>query len=408
MKLLKLVTTCCFMLSSLFLMSSPVIGMTNDDNQHEFHFVINQLQEFSENLRPLVLEKEENVIYSPLSYYLALLSLEPGLTNEQQELMMDALMPDSDKIDREEYLDLVASFLTKATEGETPTFLTKSYLLGNQNKKWHAEFESAVKNLATFLKLVDFTDPATYEALNKDIAQFTNDLINPYFTEDRIEELINNEALYLMVLNMLYFKGEWTNTFEETLTEEAPFYGRAEESTVDLMSQTNYFDYYETDDYQAVRLNYTNDANFIVVLPKEAVASDIMWEFYDDVNDNDDIEWESKRIKLSLPKWEESASLELTESLQYLGLDSFAKDLGDTTYFTTEAEVFISQILQRVEFKLDENGTEAAAVTELIMETKAIMDEHEPIEMIVNRPFVYNISLDGLPLFEGSVQNLSK
>ena len=42
------------------------------------------------------------------------------------------------------------------------------------------------------------------------------------------------------------------------------------------------------------------------------------------------------------------------------------------------------------------------------METKAIMDEHEPIEMIVNRPFVYNISLDGLPLFEGSVQNLSK
>jgi len=70
MKLLKLVTTCCFMLSSLFLVSSPVIGMTNDDNQHEFHFIINQLQEFSENLRPLVLEKEENVIYSPLSYYL--------------------------------------------------------------------------------------------------------------------------------------------------------------------------------------------------------------------------------------------------------------------------------------------------------------------------------------------------
>ena len=60
-------------------------------------------------------------------------------------------MPDSDKIVREEYLDLVASFLTKATEGETPTFLTESYLLGNQNKKWRAEFESAVKNLATFL-----------------------------------------------------------------------------------------------------------------------------------------------------------------------------------------------------------------------------------------------------------------
>lgn len=408
MKLLKLVTTFCFTLSSLFLMSSPVSALADDDDRHEFHFVVEQLQDFSENLRPLVLEKEENVIYSPLSYYLALLSLEPGLTNEQQELMMDALMPDSDEIDREEYLELVASFLTEVNEGETPAFLTQTYLLGNLDKEWNADFESAVKNLETVLKLVDFTDPATYEALNADIAEFTNDLIKPYYTEDRIEELINNEALYLMVLNMLYFKGEWTNTFEEALTEESPFYGRAEESTVEMMLQTNYFDYYETDDYQAVRLNYINGANFIVVLPKETVASDIMWKFYDELNDNDDIEWESKRIKLSLPKWEESASLELTESLQYLGLDSFAKDLGDTTYFTTEAEVFISQILQRVEFKLDENGTEAAAVTELIMETKAIIDEDKPIEMIVNRPFVYNISLDGLPLFEGSVQNLSK
>ena len=88
---------------------------------------------------------------------------------------------------------------------------------------------------------------------------------------------------------MLYFKGEWTNTFEEALTEEAPFYGRAEESTVEMMLQTNYFDYYETDDYQAVRLNYINGANFIVVLPKETVASDIMWKFYYELNDNDDI-----------------------------------------------------------------------------------------------------------------------
>lgn len=387
--------------------TSVALAETQSDHQDP-QVVAEQVTHFSKKLRPLLLAEDDNLIYSPFSYYLALLLLEPGLNSEQQTLLDDALLPED--LSRSDYLSTLENVLTESMAKENAAFQTQTYLLAGMDKTWSDDYLASVEDLASVLKLVDFSDAATYEELNQDIADFTKGLIQPFYSEERISELTQNDQLHLLVLNMLYFKGEWQKTFDEAATTQDVFYGKAEESTVDMMSQTTLLDYLETDDFQAVQMNYTNGAKFLVLLPKEGneeLTNDQMWQFYDDALKEKD-KWEKKNVQLTLPKWQASASLDLTDSLDLLGLETFKEKLSDTTYFTEEADTLLSQITQRIEFNLDEKGTEAVAVTEIIMETTAIyIDEEETIELTVNRPFIYRLSYSELPLFEGIVQNLS-
>lgn len=396
------------LLLSVFSQQTLYAETENESDTADYTVIAEQLKQFSTQLRPLVLEEEDNIIYSPFSYYLALLILEPGLSAEQQELLDTALLPDD--FDRDEYFSILKSFLKEAMTKEQAAFQTQTYLLGGLDKTWSDDFKTSVEHLATVLKLVDFSEPATYEALNGDIADFTKELIDPFYSDERITELTQKDQLHLLVLNMLYFKGEWQATFDETSTRQEAFYGKSEESTVDMMAQTKQFNYLETEGFQAVQMNYTNGANFLVVLPKETgetLSNEMMWQYYEGAL-SEESNWKSTTVQLAVPKWQESTSLDLTNSLDLLGLESFKYKLTDTRYFTEEADTLLSQISQRVEFKLDEKGTEAAAVTEIIMETtSANIDDEELIEMTVNRPFVYRIAFSDLSLFEGVVQNLS-
>lgn len=396
------------LLFSMFSQQTLYAETENESDTADYTVIAEQLKQFSTQLRPLVLEEEDNIIYSPFSYYLALLILEPGLSAEQQELLDSVLLPDD--FDRDEYFSLLENFLKEVMTKEQAAFHTQTYLLGGLDKTWSDDFKTSVEDLATVLKLVNFSEPATYEALNGDIADFTKELIDPFYSDERITELTQNDQLHLLVLNMLYFKGEWQATFDETSTRQEAFYGKSEGSTVNMMAQTKQFNYLETEDFQAVQMNYTNGANFLVVLPKETdetLSNEMMWQYYEEAL-SEESNWKSTKVQLALPKWQESASLDLTDSLDFLGLESFKHKLTDTSYFTEEADTLLSQISQRIEIKLDEKGTEAAAVTEISMETtSANIDDEEPIEMTVNRPFVYRIAFSDLSLFEGVVQNLS-
>lgn len=364
-----------------------------------------QLNHFSNQLRPLLTQEEDNFLYSPLSYYLALLSLESGLTGEQQALLDQALLPEGS--DRTDYLAALTNFLEANTTGDDAVFKTQTFLLGALDKEWSDNLQEAASKIATVLKLVDFKDPATYELLNSDIADYTHGLIDPFYSEAAIAELSQLETLELLALNMLYFKGEWKLSFNETLTSEATFHGLSGDTLVDMMNQTKNFDYLETDLYQAIRMNYTNGAAFVVVLPKESTDTETMWQYYDDAL-AEDANWVDHRIQLALPKWAESTSLDLTDSLDLLGLESFKEDLGTTDFFTTPSETFLSKLSQRIEFKLDEIGTEAASVTEILIETTSInLDQEDPIAMTIDRPFVYSVSFSDLPLFEGIVQDIN-
>lgn len=380
---------------------------TEGESETLFNETVQQIQLFADDIRSFLTEEVSghNPIHAPFSYYLALLALEPGLTGEHQEMLDRVLIPES--VSQEKYFSTIETLLKETMSEENSVFKTQTYLLADQEKEWLDDYMTVVEPLFIEPMSVNFRDNETYHAINEEIAEFTNGLIDPYFSSERIDESVQNTDLRLIALNLLYFNGEWKNEFSEKSTVEEAFYGIESETVIEMMHQKDKFSYVEMEDYQAISLPYTNDASLIVVLPTEDQTSDKMWEYYHEVL-SDETAWEMKEIELSLPKFEVSASLDLTDSLSYLGIEEFQKHLGETKFFINNESILISQILQRIEFIVDEKGTEAAAVTEVIMETTAVPITEEPVKMVINRPFVYGITYQKLPLFEGITNQIGE
>lgn len=408
--LFKKASQLCKYLLVLFLAAITMTpGLVSASEQVEAEFegdLAQQIQDFSQKLRPVVSEEvEENALYSPLSYYLALLTLEPGLTGSEKEQLSEVLIPEG--MDRDAYVASMASFIKEATEGDEPIFNTKTYLLGREDLEWNSTYLEDTKDLATEASSVDFKDASTYESLNEDIAELTEGLIDPYYSEERIAEMTSNDYLQLVMMNLLYFKSNWINEFNEELNTDETYYGRDDETVVSMMHQEERIPYLEGDGFQAILLPYRNQADLLIVIPDEATDDESMWEAYQSVLEQEE-EINNKTIALTLPKFESSGSFDLTNSLDAFDLSNFKGDLGETDFFTTQEETALSQILQRVELVLDEEGTSAAAVTEINIETTMAPIEEEPIELKVDRPFAYGIIYKDIPLFEGLIHNISE
>ncbi|UUX35353.1 serpin family protein [Fundicoccus culcitae] len=371
-------------------------GLSTVTAQEEFVTdLAEQTQEFAGPLRNNF-DATENFVYSPFSYYLALTLLEAGLTNEQQTQLDDILVhPD---YSRQDYFNELADFLETSVTAEQQPFDTMQLALGREGKTWQPAYQEAVEALQGQAEIIDFSNTHSYQELNDTIADFTRGLIDPYFSQDRIADLAANEDLQLILMNLLYFKSNWRNEFYAGWTSSDIYYGVESETTVDMMHQTEYFDYVETADFQAVKLPYENQAELVVVLPAKATSNEAMWVFYQEALASED--WERRNIDLSLPKWEMEDAYDLTETLAVYGLE-FTDSLGATQFFQDDQELAVSKILQSVVFKLDEDGTEAAAVTEIDIEVTSAPIVEDPIEMRVERPFVYGLNYQNVPLFEG-------
>lgn len=227
----------------------------------------------------------------------------------------------------------------------------------------------------------DFNDGETMDVIN----QWAND-----HTMGMIPKVLNEDTFHPDVvsylLNALYFKGMWSDPFRKDMTRNESFGGGEE---VPMMHKTGQeFQYTENDLYQAVVLPYGNGAyQMTVFLPHEDKTVGEVLETLNGSNWQFKGSWEE--VDLKLPRFE-------TETFQPL-VDTM-KDLGMPSAFTLAAEfpwfcntpVYISNMFQVAKIKLDEEGTEAAAVT--VIETPEAAMPEEPKRFHANRPFLYIIS----------------
>ena len=213
-------------------------------------------------------------------------------------------------------------------------------------------------------------------------------------THGMIPTLFNDEdsfdadaANYL--LNALYFKGKWTNPFDKMFTHDESF---NDGQTVPMMHQMAYFLYTENDLYQAICLPYGNAAySMTVFLPHEGKTIDNVLGEMNGKN------WESDKfslyiVDLKLPRFQTGTLLPLTGIMSELGMPlAFDRYLAEFPYFGTQP-VFISNMLQKAVINLDEEGTEAAAVTVTITIPVGSGDMPKIATFYANRPFFYTIS----------------
>ncbi len=242
---------------------------------------------------------------------------------------------------------------------------------------------------------LDFSDTNAAGEINSWIADKTGNLITKM-----IKPPIPKDVM-MYLINAIYFKGEWTEAFKAKNTIEADFHAYDKKiDKVSMMQRSGKIEYYKNEDYQAVRLPYGNEkTGMVVILPNCDIN-----EFIKDINDE---KWNElinqlrpvADLNLKLPKFKmEYGVKSLNDTLSVLGMGEAFSDSADFSGIANN--LFISGVLHKAVVDVNEEGTEAAAVT---VGEFAVTSIREPISFIADRPFIFVIAdnEDGNILFMG-------
>jgi serpin B len=256
------------------------------------------------------------------------------------------------------------------------------------------------------IETLDFSSPGSPAKINQWVARKTNDKIT------KIVDSIDGDAI-LFLINAIYFKGTWTKEFDKTLTQEEPFH-LVNGATISrpLMSQSGTYAYFRGDGFQAARLPYGDGRiAMYVFLPDETSSLE---RFHERLSSNTWDTWmrsfASRRGRIVLPRFRLDYQSSLRQSLAALGM-GIAFDEGRANFTgmfkAPGANAYVNDVVHKTFVDVNEEGTEAAAVTSVEMRATSAMEPERPFEMIVNRPFFFVIidEKTGLLLFMGSIVN---
>ncbi len=253
----------------------------------------------------------------------------------------------------------------------------------------------------------DLQDTGTVQAVNAWASEKTR---------GKIDEIIDkvDEDVVLMLLNAIYFDGEWQVPFDASLTAGDDFHlPKGGTATVPFMHRSYELQYFGNEDLQAVSLPYggesTGRLSMCVVLPREGAD---YGEFLAVLSAEDWESWvggfASREGTLALPRFKVEYEKELSGALKAMdmgpaftgGFEGMAPGGGDF--------LFISKVLQKTCIDVDEEGTEAAAVTDVEIALSVGLGP-EPFSVTVDRPFFFAIrdNATGSLLFLGSIADPS-
>ena len=237
-------------------------------------------------------------------------------------------------------------------------------------------------------------------------------------TKGKIEDLIQpgilDQETKLVLTNAVYFKGSWLHAFKKEDTMDMPFnVGKENKVTAKMMRMKTKKDvrYYENEELQVLGLPY-NDNRLVmtVVLPRKVDGIEsVIGSMRDDPSQLKkwiDASYIQREISILFPKIKMSFYAEFNEILSSLGVNEMFDDvLADFSGITKERLLKVKCILQKAFLEVDEEGTEAAAATAVVMKTRCM--PLRPIEFNANHPFVFFIADTETKaiLFWGKVQD---
>jgi serpin B len=268
------------------------------------------------------------------------------------------------------------------------------------------------QNFGGAFEPLDFvTDPAAAtQHINKWVAKETRDKIR-----DLIPAGALNKLTRLVLANALYLKAPWTDAFSEKTTQPESFHVRGGAPVnVPTMRKTARFGYAKREGFTATSLPYVgDDLHFVVLLPDEvtglrALESKLTAEILAECT-----KLEAQDVDLHLPKFKlEPPTIALAQTLHALGMKSAFDIPQGSANFDKMAPrkpndyLYISNVFHKTFIAVDEKGTEAAAATAVVMmKATALAPKQQPIEVKVDRPFIYAIQHvpSGVCLFLGRV-----
>ena len=411
---------------SLTMMTAIVTGCNLNDNPEEPEIpdgsgalkltraeleMVNHSNDFSFNLFKQIIDsrsadeslKKQSIIVSPISITYALGMLNNGAAGNTQKQINTALGFGSTGTDNINDFCLKMLKSVPALDSKTKIMIANNIYLNKEYKLYSDFINKANTYYYAYPETRDFHDGMTMDVINKWASDHTDKMIQKILDE----KSFNPDAVSYL-LNAIYFKGEWTNKFDINYTVEEDFWrsiNYTDATTCPMMHMTTELEYGYWDGYQVLRLPYGNKSFQMTILLPDASCI-----CYDDaIPDPQDPLFEmplpsaetwsqinskmsSYLIDLKLPRFETTTDIELPKIMAALGMpDAFNPDKADFSKFC-KTPTYIGLMKQVARIKLDEEGTEATAVTVIGMDNTAVSKEPKIIYFHANHPFIYIIS----------------
>ncbi len=329
----------------------------------------NNNNKFAFDIRKTLISTSENVFISPYSISSALAMTYLGAKNNTKTVMEKTM-----------YFNKNTAKSFKLLNKTMKTYNDSNLTLDIANALW---IDKNLK-LKYFFKRRNkkYFESAVYPKTNaKKINKWASDNTN-----NKIKNIVDDNDVAsskLILTNAVYFNAEWKYPFITKSTKKDKFTTVENKVvTVNMMYHKEKYKYFENKGLQAIELPYKGDKlSMIVIMPKTNISNFNINNYTDVLNG-----LKKEKIKFYMPKFEFESSFKLKDALSELGMKEAFTPTADYSGISKQ-KLFISNVIHKTYIGVNEKGTEAAAVTAVLMRTTSVAP-HPIKEFKVNRPFI--------------------
>ena len=345
----------------------------------------------------------KNVFLSPYSISSALAMTYAGARSKTAEEMADTLRyGDASDAIHISFQTLTEDLQKSGQEG--CRLYVANALWGQQDYSFQKEFLGLVdRHYAGGFNTVDYIGAT--ERARKRINQWIMQ-----HTAEKIKELLAKGDIdvdtRLVLTNAIYFKGDWAQRFSEQNTRKNPFWLESGKSVdVPMMTNSGVYSYAEPEDtLQVLELPYEgDDLTMVVLLPRKGRRA-----LEPDLTSQNLAAWLSalhkEEVELFLPKFKFQSKFYLKTILKAMGMHDAFDERADFSAMTGRKDLYIGKVIHQADIEVNEEGTEAAAATAVVMQRKSISLR---VMFRADHPFIFLIrhKPTGTILFTGKVMN---
>lgn len=346
-------------------------------NTDDFAFELNKL-----------MPDNKNYMFSPLSIKLALALAANGAQGETRQEILSAIGIE----DTDEFNGYVKELIQRYSEETGSQIKISNSIWLNTTRAKGMEFDKAYADKMKEYYNADadlVSSDDAVEKINKWCRESTN---------GKIDGIIDSPDFLAALVNAVYFKGTWSSQFNEIRTKKQTFTDRDGKKTdIDFMHKKQSFGYYEDDNLKMLELPYRGRAAMYIVLNGDKPVGDIS-EYIDKIQYCD--------VNVAIPKFNIKFDTKLNDMLSKLGINTAFDDKKADLYsmfgkYSDDVRFYIDSVLHKTYIDVDENGTEAAAVTAVITGAASLAPVTEPKEFVADKPFTFIIADNDEILFMG-------
>lgn len=351
-------------------------------------------------LKILKSERDSNCIFSPINIAHAFNLLLHGAQGETEKEIVKILGYSSAEECGVAISECLAACNRDSVKRAANLFLNQNCSLSNDYlAKVNEKLDAKVSN-------VDYSNSIkAAEIINDWVSGKTDGLIDSLVSPDMLSDLT-----LLTLVTAILFKGKWEEKFETD--QDRPFGKKstpaAEQSSYKFMKlkKKNYFGHFEDDDgHQVIDIPYKDGLKMTIILPNEALdelestldCHKIKFYF-------DQVFASGREIMVRMPKFKFGTTYDLKKTLVGLGHGKlFDQSIRHDYSKMTNSDIFISDAIHKATIEVDEDGTVAAAATGMVMMMRCM--PRPPLEITLDRPFIFFIRSNDKILFAGRLTN---